>query len=616
MSALRAYLALALALGIAVPRVALAKGDKKVEKKSDDSDDEDSGDSSDDSDDSDDDTDKKKPAKKGDSVDVSDDDSTTEKPATNTLPQKQDLTGHDLGTNKKATEFEKERFFVDKSDTPDTEKGTLVQGSITSTTFAYTESGGNYPNNQGSDAGSFSRLFTDLRLQTDFRHISASRWDARVDARVRFVDSPSPATMGFTPNYPPPHIQSGLLGENEYDLRELWLIRNGVRTDVIVGRQYIADLAAIKIDGVRVDYAQSREFTLLGFAGLYPLRGSRSLSTDYIDLKDTNGKSLGQFVAATGFGAAYRTEMAYGAFGGVVLDPVQGGEVPRVFGTANGYWRFGSKLDLYHFIVLDAFGKNDALGAGSAGLTNLSVGANFKPTSRLRATASINRVDTETLNVQAQAFLTQPSANAGNVIQNEVFLKRLATTELRGSLSAGLGDMQRFQVTAAMSYRTRPDFQLTSPDGTTIAKMPEATSVEAYGSVIDRRSIWDMRLGADVVRTFGQGTIPYARSEVLALRVFASRELASGNGEWEAEIAYASTKDSSVTATCADISTCYGSTNGTILSAGGTLYYRFNKDWLGIASAYLSNTSLKPLAMPADPAITGLTGFGRIAYRF
>ena len=39
---------------------------------------------------------------------------------------------------RRTTAFEKDRFFVDKSDTDKTEKGTLVQGSLTSTSFGYT----------------------------------------------------------------------------------------------------------------------------------------------------------------------------------------------------------------------------------------------------------------------------------------------------------------------------------------------------------------------------------------------------------------------------------------------------------------------------------------------
>ena len=110
------------------------------------------------------------------------------------LRPKQNLTGHDLGTQKRENEFEKDRFFVDKIDTEKTEEGTLVQGSIASSSFLYAERGGNYTGDAtgagamaGVNAGPM-RAFTELRLQTDFRHIKASRGDARVDARLRVVN--------------------------------------------------------------------------------------------------------------------------------------------------------------------------------------------------------------------------------------------------------------------------------------------------------------------------------------------------------------------------------------------------------------------------------------------
>jgi hypothetical protein len=207
--------------------------------------------------------------------------------------QKQDLTGHDMGTNKKTTAEEHDRFFVDKVDTDKTKDGTLVQGSLTLSAFFYGESGGSYfipPGTTatiGNDTTAPSVYWTDLRLQTDFRHIGGGRWDGRVDFRARFVNTPTNDVQGTPAEAPVPGVttqpnlvQSGLLGQNEYDLRELWLIRNGVSTDLIFGRQFIPDLGAVKIDGLRVDYASSTKFTYLGFAGLYPLRGSRPLSAD------------------------------------------------------------------------------------------------------------------------------------------------------------------------------------------------------------------------------------------------------------------------------------------------------------------------------------------------
>jgi hypothetical protein len=539
--------------------------------------------------------------------------------------QKQDLNGHDLGTNKKENVFERDRFFVDKTDTSKTEKGTLVQGSLTSTTFGYHESGGTIaPVATGTPSASqYSRVFTDLRLQTDFRHLAASRWDARVDVRGRLVTDPGVVTGGYTP-VTNSTVQSGLLGQNELDLKELWLVRNGARSDVFFGRQFVADLGGVKIDGLRIDYASSSRFTLLGFGGLYPIRGSRSITTDYQPLQsnpapDGTRSSAGRFTAAGGFGAAYRTPEAYGSFGGVVLAPLSS-ESPRIFGTSTGYWRYTSQLDFYHFAVLDVLGSN----AVNVGLTNLSLGVNYKPDPRLRGTLSFNRVDTETLNVQAQAFLSNPDAKF-NAIQNEAYLQRIATNEGRGSLSAGLGELQRFEITAALAYRYRGEVVLTAPPqmaGGPLATttLPAAQSVELYGAVTDRRSIAGLRLGVDASRIFGVGSATYQRTSSLSLRASASRELAEGRGEWEAELAYSSSKDDTTGMTCGgDLNTCFGAAQSSIVSIGGNLFYRFNRDWFGMASLFLNHTSITHVDMAGsveDPAVTGITGFLRIAYRF
>lgn len=674
---------LAAALPFAVVSVAVAKGDPKTQKKADKDDDDDDDakpkpkakpadkkaankkpaekkatdkkKSSDDDDDDDDakkkpDTDDKKAdasSKKSDDDDTSgtgdtgdDDDGggfsngkkikvkdTGEAPMV-----KQDLNGHDMASKKKTTEFERDRFFVDKTDTEKTANKTLVQGSLTSSSFIFKEFGGG-PfaglTDSGNNASSIGRYFTDLRLQTDFRHIGGGRWDARVDARARLVNTPDQVdeTMPAPPMNigPTPHVQgSAIDGGNEYDLRELWLVRNGERTDITIGRQFIADLAAVKIDGIRVDYAQSAKFTYLGFAGLFPFRGSRSLTTDYVELKSpVDGTPAGKFIGAGGFGAAYRTPQAYGAFGGVFQQALDGGDQTRVFATANGYYRVNPTLDLYHFVVLDLLATN-----GSAQFTNLSGGLNYKPSDRLRLTASYNRTDTEALAIQAGAYLDTPRPNP--VIQNEIFLSRLATNEARGSISAGLGNLNRFEVTVAATYRNRPGFTLdplAMGSGGQSLSLTAEKGYEIYGSILDRRSFADMRIGLDGLETFTVGDIPFQHSNVFAVRAFVGRELESGRGEWEAEATYSTTKDI-VNATidpatftqCADVGSCYGSTSGTVISIGGTLYYRINRDWFLIGQLYVSQTSLtvaQASGTPAaDPAIDDLTGYFRIAYRF
>ena len=243
---------------------------------------------------------------------------------------------------------------------------------------------------------------------------------------------------------------------------------------------------------------------------------------------------------------------------------------------------------------------------------------------RLRGTLSVNRVDTETLNVQAQAFLSNPDTGA-NVIQNEAYLTRIATNQARGSLSAGLGELQRFEITAALAYRYRGEVTLSAPPqamaGMTpfSVTLPSAQSAEIYGSITDRRSIRDFRLGVDGSRVFGVGSATYQRTTSMSLRASAAHDINNGHGEWDAEVAYSSNKDDNAGATCADITTCYGSAHSTIVSLGANLMYRINRDWLLSSSLFLNRmfiTHVDAAASTDDPPVTGLSGLFRIAYRF
>ena len=68
------------------------------------------------------------------------------------------------------------------------------------------------------------------------------------------------------------------------------------------------------------------------------------------------------------------------------------------------------------------------------------------------------------------------------------------------------------------------------------------------------------------------------------------------------------------------ITSCFGRTTGTLLSLGGQVYYRLNRDWFGVFNAYLTHTDLKfndpTIKSPLLSGILGLSGFVRIAYRF
>ncbi|HLL24473.1 MAG TPA: hypothetical protein VK427_20220 [Kofleriaceae bacterium] len=547
--------------------------------------------------------------------------------------KKQDLRGHDVDAKDIANPFQKDRFFVDKVDTEKTEDATLVQGSLQWSNFAYTESSGDIPaamgqTTIGSAASKYARFFTDLRSQTDFRHIAGGRWDGRIDMRGRYVTDPSESSVSSVDDT---RIQSGFNGEPELELRETWLVRSGKRSDVFIGRQFVPDLGAIKIDGLRIDYASSEKLTFVGFGGLYPVRGSRSLSTDYPKLRTSDGtgtgnlQDAGRLVTAGGFGTAYRTIDMHGAIGGVAIVPLSS-ERPRVYATSNGYYRTGPSLDLYHYVILDLFGA----AADPIALTNLSVGANYKPGQRLRLTASFNRVDTETLNVQAGAFLQDPiidDAGASTKVQNDTFiqLQRISTNAARGSLSVGLGELNRFELTVAAAYRYRPEITLTPVSKMMAIKLNAAKGVDVFGGIMDRRSLFDLRIGIDGSRSIAVGDTAFSRTESTTFRGFAAREIRKGRGDVEAEVSYVTSIDRSGAMSTACVGSavspadCFGASDTKVLTVGGQVYYRLKDNLFGIANLWVSRVGLKRkdgMEVLQDPTITSITGFVRLAYRY
>jgi hypothetical protein len=195
---------------------------------------------------------------------------------------------------------------------------------------------------------------------------------------------------------------------------------------------------------------------------------------------------------------------------------------------------------------------------------------------------------------------------------------RLATNAARLGISAGLGKQQRFEISTAFSYRLRPAFDLRAPDNTKIATVKAGKSVEVWGGIVDRHSIKDTRIGIDASQTFSVGEVAFQRSEMFLGRLFVNREISGGRGEWEAEGSYSKVKDTTgaMTLACTTPDVCYGSSNNTVISAGGQVFYRLKADWFGIATLHLMRIGNKRSDQVVDPTVTGITGFLRIAKRF
>jgi hypothetical protein len=518
-----------------------------------------------------------------------------------------------------ANSFEQSRFYIDKLDTAKTAKGTLFQGSLTSSTFYYRESGGELAGATGSGVRSnseFARAFTDLRGQLDALHLAGGRWDMRLDVRGRAIGDPDQNTLSARGLTYPTRVQGGTYGRNELELRELWLVRGGVRTDLFVGRQFVADLGAIKIDGLRFDYAKSNRLTILGFAGAYPMRGSRTIGTDYLVGRDEDGVKVGRVIPlAFGGGGAYRTEHMYGSFGGVAILPFKG-ETPRVYATSSGYWRKGTRIDLYHFAIIDLYGE----AADPIALTNVSAGVNFKPAARMRITGSFHRVDTETLNVTAQAFLNGDEVT--NVVRSDIEVQRIASDQVRGGLSVSLGGQQQIEVSTALAVRQRPAIPLYDGiNNDPVQTLPGSRSVEVWFGAV-HRNLKGYRVGVDASRIFGAGGGGiYARSASFGGRLYASKEFRGGRGEWELDLGYTSSKDDNVGMLCTttDVESCYGSSKIGFIELGGTMYYRIKKDIFGVAMLNIGRYSLQtatPMGVLTDPSVLSTSGYLRIGYRF
>jgi hypothetical protein len=496
------------------------------------------------------------------------------------------------------------RFFVDKDDETEDDE-TLFQGSLTSSTFYFRESGDAGDPVMGGvvppeSASPFARLFTDLRAQVDARHVKGGRWDARLDGRIRMANDPADRQPGTQDN----RVQSGLFGGSEYELKDLYLVRGGRRADLFVGRQVVADIAATRIDGVRLDYARSRRWTLLGFAGLYPRRGSRSLATDYPAALDAMGQPTGGRVLpiAAGGGAAYRTMKSYGALGGGAI--ALKGERPRVFVSATGYWRQGPRLDVWHYLVVDLYGT------GGFALTNASAGVQWKPQPRLRLNVAAHRIDTEALNLQIRDQLENVDA-AGNVVNN-LTAQRIESDSVRTTLSGSLGRRNRYELTAGLAGRRRPAVQLT-PN----VALPASQSFEVTVQGVDRHFYGGVRLDASITRAIGVRQASYARSNTLIGRVNGTRSWKDGRLEAQGELAYLSSADDNAGVTCnpGDPATCYGSATTSTIQLGGLVYWRLATDWYLNGSLGYSRQAIT-LTAGAQPPIASTTGFFRLGYRF
>jgi hypothetical protein len=524
----------------------------------------------------------------------------------------------------------RDRFFANKL-TAEADSGTPVQVRLTSSTFFAQELGDSIFNGAqqvADNASPLTRLYTELRAQIAAGSNDVDSWRVHADARGRFnlpctfqTRTDNPGAIMVHPELDECRTQSGTFGGNEYEIRELYGRRAGNTLTLQAGRQYVAEIAATKVDGVKAQYTLDANWSLIGFAGLAPSRISRSLVDDYAG---------GVLPIAAGAAGAYRYGGYFGSVGlaGIVPISTQNADAdiqPRTFLTSNGYWRPTDLLDVYHFVSVDVSGPSTD--EASDMFTNVSLGLNARPTDDLRLTAALHHFSTDTLEEFALQRREQ-GAGAG-IIQNNVEVLRLTAQSARLGASMALLE-KRFEVSTTFAMRHRPpETVCPSDDLDCAAAMGQTTrdawSGEATLGVVDRRSIGGLRLGASVTNMFGLydtlglGEDSYGRSNWLVARIDASRELMNEQMQIDADVSYLHAEDVG-DAGCTAALDCYGRTLVNTVSAGATLYYRFSPDWFALVMANVAMQSFAPdgITEPAAVAYTNtlLNGFLRLAYRF
>lgn len=523
--------------------------------------------------------------------------------------------------------------FVPPEDEPEDPKDTKYKGHLTLSTLGFRESGQlGTPFIDGMarpETAGLNRLFADVRALVDAAHISGGDWDARLDARVRQIVGGVETSVVTNPDavdYDTIPIQSGTFGDAEYDVRELWARRRGKKTDLYIGRQFVLEIGAFKIDGVRVEHRASRKWTYLGFAGAYPQRSSRSVTDDYVEVAD--GMATKRIIPVIGaVGAAYRFDDLYGSVGGGAILPRGNDETglaerTRIFASSQGYWRSSPKLDLYHYAVFDVEGS-----AGT-GFSLLTVGADYHPRHTFRLTAQVMRMNTETLTVTALDRLETPDGNGGNLVQNGIEVTRIASDAARLGLSVGLKD-SRFEVSVHGTVRRRPEITVPTSNGMTFT-FPASQAADVSFDVIDRRSFKDFRFGLHLTQTFGfGGDANLAKSSSRVARLSARRLFRDGDDELEVDLTYLTAEDDlagsggtecELPANNSSPLVCYGTSSVRTFALGGLLFHRINTQWFAVGSLYAAQQRLTvDNAMAArveQPSTLMLTAFARVSYRF
>lgn len=472
---------------------------------------------------------------------------------------------------------------------------------LTLSSFLYRQSG-NDPApvvDQGSapqNASPVRRFFGDLRTEL-------SDAGLQLDARIRQTTSDQ--------------YQSGALGGGEYEIRTLDYKLGGASTNVVLGRQYVDSVGATKIDGLALDQRFGANTLATVFAGAFPALGSRSLDTDYIHFVNPDGTQGDTIIpVAGGLGLAQQGATYHGDVGVAAvyvpqdLPGMPSDQRSRVYATSSGYWRPSEVVDTYHFALVDL------VAAGGASLVNGSLGIDARPLPDLQLTLAGNHVSTDLVQIIARNYLSDPDPSAIGVVQNNIALLHISSDSARGAASLSLAE-RRFELTASGGVHLRPSVAVQLADGSGAVTFPETKSADATFTVLDRRSLADLRIALSGSLVEPLGSSAPTRSRGTVGRLVVSRMFAEQRGQLEGDVTFEHFKDvgGQMCTTSLNALACFGTSTTTAAQTGLLGSWRVAREWLVLADAHLGYQDITSMTVKW-PAVLSVTAFVRVQWRY
>jgi hypothetical protein len=357
------------------------------------------------------------------------------------------------------------------------------------------EQGAGPPDTNEATSG-ISLGYFELRTILDARRLPGA-FELHVDARARITPddwNTANPDKGYVDGSQT--IARGYFGGREYEVKQAYVRRRGARVDFALGRQYVAEADALKLDGARVWARFGKHWDVSGFAGAYPNPFSRSVTTDYY-----NG-----FAFAGGADSSYTYDKIWGAFsivGAYLGGNDDGGPLPPTFATMNGtpapartetprayltwqnFVRIVSWLDVYSDFVVDV------AGAAGAQLTRADVLASARAGRFLTLRAGYDHLSSIAIEMYLTSLIANRAQFVANTIENNLIIARTARDEGRLQLDFTFATTSIY---AEGRVRHRGLAQLEDPQFANNPQFP-SLAFDATVGARDRGRLAGLRLG-------------------------------------------------------------------------------------------------------------------------